>query len=353
MLVLLATPLSPAGARPPADDAIEGGSTCWQRGITLTGWQRDTYAGSAAVAALDRLSRLGMSHVAVIVTWYMDAASSTSIAADPMKTPSDSSLLRVISLARARGLNVVLKPHVNVRDGTFRGDIRPSDPAAWFTSYRRMINHYAELAEQANVATFVVGTELTSMSSRKAEFGLVIDAVRARFTGALTFAANLIDGAQRVTFWDRLDYIGIDAYMPLSTGDLAPSVEELRAAWYRTRDAAGRLHAYVAEISALHVRYRKPVLFTEIGYQSREGTTASPWGGARGPLSETAQQHAYEAAFQIWSQLPWFCGTYWWSWRADGDTEQASGGWSPEGKRAEQTLATWNQRLGSTATQRR
>jgi hypothetical protein len=302
---------------------------------------------------VEELSRIGISHVTVIATWYMETPSSTSIEPDPTKTPSDESLLRVIALAQSFGLRVVLKPHVNVRDGTFRGNIRPRDPAAWFASYRRLADHYAELAAQARVDMFVIGTELTSMSSRSQEFRAVIKGVRARFSGPLTFAANLVNGAARVKFWDALDYIGIDAYMPLAPDGRPRSEKELRAAWFRMRDATGRTHRYVAAIAALHARYERPVLFTEIGYQSREATAASPWGGAGGALSESAQRDAYEAAFQVWSGVPWFCGMYWWSWRADGETEQADGGWSPEGKSAEATLAAWNRLLLARAAQPR
>ena len=45
-------------------------------------------------------------------------------------------------------MEVMLKPHVDVIDGTFRGEIEPADRAAWFASYGSMIDHYADLAER-------------------------------------------------------------------------------------------------------------------------------------------------------------------------------------------------------------
>ena len=61
--------------------------------------------------------------------------------------------------------------------------------------------------------------------------GVESSGVRARFGGRLTYAANHIDGANSLGFWDALDYIGIDAYEPLSWSDPNPSTETLAASW--------------------------------------------------------------------------------------------------------------------------
>jgi hypothetical protein len=45
----------------------------------------------------------------------------------------------------------------------------------------------------------------------------------------LTYAANW-DDFDKVPFWNELDYIGIDAYFPLSNAT-TPSVLELNDAW--------------------------------------------------------------------------------------------------------------------------
>jgi len=124
-----------------------------------------------------------------------------------------------------RALTVMVKPHVDVADGTFRGQIQPASPRSWFESYGEMINRYADLAQRAGAELFCVGTELTTMAERTDDFRGVIDGVRSRFDGELTYGANLVDEAERVEFWDDLDLIGIDAYMPLSTPDAEPSVE--------------------------------------------------------------------------------------------------------------------------------
>lgn len=313
-----------------------GGDWQRERGANFTAWWHDTYEQPRALQELAALRATGATDIALVSTWYMDARDSSSIAPDPLRTPSDAGLLSVMESARTLGMRVTLKPHVDVRDGTFRALIAPQDVSQWFTSYRQMIEHYAELAQAGGARALVIGTELTSMSVYVAAWRQLIEEARAAFAGRLTFAANWIDGARQVNFWPQLDYIGVDAYMPLARSDPNPSTDALTAAWCSN---SGR--NYVRELGALHERYGKPVLFTEIGYERRLGTAASPWGGAAGLPSAEPQQRAYEAAYRAWSGVPWLAGIYWWDWRAGGDDAGADS-YSPESGAAQSTMREWN-----------
>ena len=333
ILLVFAATRSPVAQALPPD---------WERGANVTSWWHDTYEQPEALAQLSALRATGTTHVAVITTWYMDDRSSSAISPDTLKTPSDAGIVRLATFARGLGMNVILKPHVDVRDGTFRGEIAPTDPAQWFASYQAMIDHHADLAQQAGAKGLVIGTELTSMSIHAEDWRRLISGLRARFGGRLTFAANWTDGARKVTFWRDLDAIGIDAYMPLVRSDPNPSIDALADGWCRT-DASGAVRSYVREVKALQELYAKPVIFTEIGYQSRTGTAATPWSATVGDVSTEAQRRAYEAAYRVWSRVPGFHGLYWWDWpasAADGAGPEASH--RPDGKPAQSTMKEWN-----------
>jgi hypothetical protein len=47
---------------------------------------------------------------------------------------------------------VVIKPHIDIRDGPFRGDIAPASRSRWSHAYRLMLRHYAELTQQEGAA---------------------------------------------------------------------------------------------------------------------------------------------------------------------------------------------------------
>ncbi len=319
--------------------ATTGLPTDWRRGANFTAWWHDSYESAEAAQRLSALRATGTTDVALLATWYMDTGQASQVQRDPLKTPSDEGMVALARRAQQLGMAVSLKPHVDVRDGTFRADIAPQDVDAWFSSYRAMLVHYADLARVAGADMLVVGTELTSMSTHAAQWRTLIAEVRSHFGGRLTFAANWTDGADRVSFWRDLDYIGIDAYMPLVASDPNPSVETLTRAMCATTTSAGT-RRYVAETADLSRRFERPVVLTEIGFRSQLGTASKPWGDTGGGPSTEAQQHAYEAAYRVWSGVPWMKGLYWWDWRATGGGGDVS--YTPSGKPAEATMSRWN-----------
>lgn len=332
-VAILAAVFACALAAPAAGASAAGLPPDWQRGMNVASWWHDDWEKAPSDASLAALRATGTTSVELVPTWWMNTSTDSSVQPNATKTASDAGLLRAMATARALGMNVVVKPHVDVFDGSFRGDIAPADRDAWYTDYRTMIDHYADLAARGGATMLVVGTELTSMSSDTAEWRRIVDVARARFSGRLTFAANQLDGALRIGFWDALDFIGVDAYMPLAAAGADPSVDDLTAAWWQ--------RGYVSDLGKLSARTGKPVIFTELGYQSRTGTAQTPW-WTNGAVSADAQQRAYEAAFRAWSGVPWFRGIYWWDWSAAGGYDPSDGEFSVRGKPAEDTLRAWN-----------
>ncbi len=316
-------------------DERETSPVGWQRGASLTAFGPLTLETPAARAALFDLQRVGASNVALVPTWYMETASSSTVAPLPERTPRDVGIRDAAEAAQSLGLEVTVKPHVDVLDGTFRGEIDPASIGEWFASYERLLVHYADLAEEVGATLLVIGTEFATLSEHEGRFRDLIATAREHFSGALTYAANWVDEAEQLGFWDELDYVGVDAYMPLATESAEPSVSELELAW----------KPYVDRLAALHDRTGLPVLLTELGYQSRIGSTQQPYGGATGAASEEAQERPYEAAFRVFAGVDWFAGIYWWDWPVDEDPAAAPRSYSPRGKPAEATLRRWHRLL--------
>ncbi|HEX2016144.1 MAG TPA: hypothetical protein VGN69_05565 [Solirubrobacteraceae bacterium] len=301
--------------------------------MNVTAYSAQAYGSATSDAALGALRATGTDHVAIVVFWYMTDRHSTQIAPDPHQTPTDASLVHAMVTARSLGLEVALKPQVDVRDGTFRGDIQPSSAPRWFAAYTSMVNHYAALASRTGARTLIVGDELTSMARDQVYFRAVIASARARFHGRLTYAANWVQGAEQIAFWDALDAIGIDAYMPLTPGQINPSVATLTAAW----------KPWIDRVVRLRQRWGRPVLFTELGYASRSTAAQAPANEGSGSVDDLAQARAYAAALRVWRGVPGFAGIYWWDWSADGhNAAVGDGSYRPAGKLAEAVLRQYN-----------
>lgn len=219
----------------------------------------------------------------------------------------DEGLIETIRLAREAELQIMLKPHLWLRGGSFTGDLSfatAGDWQAWENAYTAYILHHARLADSLQLPLLCIGTELTEHNKQRPYYwAYLIDTVRTVYSGQLTYAANW-DALDAFPHWDKLDFIGVDAYFPLSKGE-EPTAEDLQRAW----------QPHVRRLGAMAGKYQKPILFTEWGYRSISGTAKEPWRSdtAGEPLPE-AQQVAYQAFFtQVWSQ-PWLAGAFLWKW---------------------------------------
>ena len=215
---------------------------------------------------------------------------------------------QTIELLQKQHIEVMLKPQIWVWNGEFTGDIAMNSEGNWKIlekSYKNFILLYAKVAEEMKVPVFCIGTELhTFVQTRPDYWKKVIADIRAMYSGKLTYAENW-DQFEKVPFLFDLDYIGIDAYFPLSD-QKTPSVMELKESW----------QPYKSKIYKLHQQTQKPVLFTEYGYRSMDYTAKQPWNAHRtkGAVNTEAQKLALQAIYEEFWKEPWFAGGFLWKW---------------------------------------
>jgi hypothetical protein len=296
-----------------------------QRGLVLPAWGLNGYQGTTPQAIGD-IAGLGANWIEFTPTWYM--ASGTSSTIDSAWTVTDAAVLAAIDFAHSKGLKVLLKPHVDPRGGTYRWEINPSNRAAWFNSYQSMMTHYAAIAQQKGADEFSVGTELATMSGSadRSTWLTIIDAIRGIYHGPLVYAA-ITSEYPKVSFWDQLNVVGIDAYFALSTTPTT-DVSALEAAWIPIRD----------QMSAFAAGVGRPILFTEAGYPSLVGAAVEPWNNQHSDTpSQREQAAAYEALLATFTGQPWWAGVFWWTWWTD-DGVSAPLDFAVQGKIAESVL---------------
>lgn len=224
------------------------------------------------------------------------------------------------------GIMNMLKPHLWVR-GSWPGDISmnsESDWETWFANYTSFILDYARLAESHQIPMLCIGTELEMTSSRTSDWRKVISEIRKVYSGKLTYAANFTE-FEKVGFWDDLDYIGIQAYFPLSKKK-NPSLSDLKSGWTKPLSA----------IDKVVRKFRKPVMFTEIGYCNTIDAAEEPWVWPSDrkdvELSEDIQALCYEAFFETAWKKSWMAGVFFWKWYPDARFRDPD--FTPQGKKA-------------------
>ncbi len=309
-----------------------------QKGISYAAWGRGLYSLPESDISLSHLAETGADWIALIVTCYQDEIGSTAIFSSET-TPTDSDLTHALNRAHSLGLKVMLKPHLDLwKDPShWRGEIglefdSEKEWEEWFGSYRTFIERYATLAEKSGADQFCVGTELVGTSHRASDWRRVVSGIRALYSRPIVYAANHSGEEISLTWWDAVDFIGVDAYYPLANNN-APSQRDLMAAW----------KPRIEQLAALATRWRMLLLLTEIGYRSLDGAASQPWNWQiSGEVDLGEQAICYRAAIEAFSSQPWFKGIFWWDWGPDplagGPTDD---GFTPHGKPAEQILRSW------------
>src|SRR5262249_50466615 len=238
------------------------------RGIALADWTPGGYATPACGDAIDALAATGANTMIIVVTAYQPAASSSVPREDAARTPEHSAVRARAGPAPQDGLAVVVKPHVDVDDGTWRGRIAPPDPAAWFDAYRHFVVGWAAFADSLGSPEFVVGTELASTLASSGEWQRTIAAVRQVFHGQISYAASC-DEAERVPLWRDVDRAGVDFHCRVAQWADAGGVERL-AGWQPCLD----------RLPILQAKIDRPMFLAEIGYRSVDGAALRPWDAA-------------------------------------------------------------------------
>ena len=263
------------------------------------------YHAPAAEERLDMLRGLAVDAISVMPFAYQRDPARPALAFlnHHPASETDVGVIHTARRARERGMTVLWKPHLWIGHHSWPGDVAmtsESDWRAWFRVYRRYILHHAVLAEHAGADWFAVGVELGQTVHREAEWRHLIRCVRQVFSGRVTYAGNWWGDYDKVTFWDALDAVGVDAYFPLAHAADADEAA-LRSG---ARQTASKLRA-AAE------RWNRPVLITEVGFAARRGAWQSPHEEG-GVLSESDQQLAWRVLLDEMAKPPWLLGIHAW-----------------------------------------
>lgn len=225
------------------------------------------------------------------------------------------------------------------RKASWRGDFAPKnaeDWALWEQQYKAYILKYARLADSLDVEMFCIGTELCCSVKERPQFWIqLIEEIREVYSGKLSYSANW-DNYDKITFWDKLDYIGINAYFPLCKTQ-TPKLAELLRKW----------KPISRQLEELSKKLSKKIVFTEYGYRNIDYSTLAPWEYKRQDenLNELAQANAYEALYRSFWNKEWFAGGFLWRWEHLAPNNDRSG-YSPQGKIALKTVKKWYQAPG-------
>ena len=297
-----------------------------QRGMALGMFAEDVSFSYATL--LHEIAALGVTHVALIVPVYQTDGRSADLALHTRFSPTLGLVADTVRAARRERLEVTLFPIVRLSrpaPGEWRGTLAPARRADWFRHYGEILADLAALGAQTGASRLVIGSELSTLDGAGdlERWRRLLEPVRAIFSGRLLYSANW-DHYRDARLYELVDEDGVAAYFSLREDPRMPVTDAaLDAAWQRRKD----------ELAAWRTGRTHPLLFTELGYRSRAGSTASPWDETPGGFPDpTEQQRGFASFHRVWSGSPLLNGVYVWNWYGYGGPESL--GYTPRGKPA-------------------
>ncbi len=296
------------------------------------------YISTYARRALTQISELEANAVAIVPYSYLRDPQQPAFipVTESAVSENDESVVHAAFSASELGLTTLLKPQLWLGRGQWPGDVDMRTQADWdafFAYYGEWILHYALLAEIHGLDALCVGTEFAKATLAQPEaWRQLIRRVREVYSGPLTYAANWGSEFEGIDFWEELDYIGLDCYYPLSNRKAANKGELKKG-----------FAAVCQKVEAVHRRFGRPVLLTEIGFRSSE----APW---KQPHAEAAsdkyngkhQELAYQAVLESLAEADWCQGVLWWKYPTYlGNQDAENTRFTPQGKPAEQVVREW------------
>ncbi len=306
-----------------SDEKISGRIQNYKKGFNFVSWKRTEYGVDYARNSLDTMMTTGANWVSIIVTLYQKTPTDTVMFEDVNKTPSIYSISQIVEYAHSKNLGVMLKIHVDIYDDTPRSRIKPFEPSTWFRNYSKYVLNYANVCEMLGVEMLCIGSELAGLSGEKDLWVDLINKVRRVYSGKIIYASNF-DEYRKVSFWDEVDYIGIDFFAPVSNKH-DPTYDELVLGWQPY------LNDLKEWFNQNHIG--KKLIFTELGYPSTDGASIQPWRvGDSVDLEE--QKLCYDVALDIISNIEFVDGVFIWNWNADLKADSLKKDYTPYSKPA-------------------
>ncbi len=247
-------------------------------------------------------------------------------------------LIEGIKKARINKLKILIKPHYWLMDKGWAGDFDLSGETKlkWETNYKNYILYLAKLCDSLNVEMLAVGTELKTYSIKHPDFFIqLIKETRKVYKGKLIYAANW-DEYENIKFWDKLDFIGVDAYFPLSD-QKTPEIGLLEKNWKKESSS----------LKKTSQKYQKKIIFTEYGYKSIDFAAYKQWEFESTSKSENvnllAQVNAYAAFYNsVWNE-DFLAGGFIWKWynNNEGNSDKFNSDYTPQHKPASAIIKKW------------
>jgi hypothetical protein len=272
------------------------------------------------------------------------------------RTPTKDVWSSFIHEAHKYNLHVLLKPLVVCGGECLFINILPENITKWFSNYEQIILNFSIMSKELEIDGLSIGLELMQISNQNYTlyWKTLIKNIRAGgYSGLLTYCSIFYPiETGHIEFWDELDFIGMDFYLPLlnitNNVSITSQQDMVRRFSSYFQFFKSWLNEQPSNVSS------KSVVLTEVGYPSSLAGLSMPSGTpptrcvGNYSANFTLQDMAYKAFFQALDENKGICKgsiIFWWDnpssmdFYDDRDSNDWGCSWTVRGKPAECTIA--------------
>jgi hypothetical protein len=284
-------------------------------------------------ANLLRIKNTGAEWVSIVAIHYQEYVDSSTIQADPDKTPTFDALKGIIADAHKLGLYVRLHFVVNIakpKKDEWRGFIKPKNRKQWWQSYNALALKFARFCRENEVESLVIGAELNRMQTDTRRWRALIKDIRTKmnYGGLLGYQVNF--NAMRLKWAKHLDYVTVAAYWPISKSR-DTRMTTIKRAWDKVEK---RIRNWKRQHPGV------PIEFGEAGYVAQRYAGVFPFSwkpDKQGRQNVQEQLQLYRGLHYFHSKYKSVTGVHFFA-STNEDTDPNSIGYTPFGKPAENVM---------------
>lgn len=271
--------------------------------------------------ALEDIDKLQLNTLNVPIVININNRTSSNMTVD------DGSKKRAIELfkkLRGKKINIILEPYPWIENGSIGETAwKPDNIDEFFYNWKSNVLGILikDVAVPYHVDALNVGTSFVHMESDEKNMCDIVDYVRARYKGLVTYRTNFWvtaeDFAPELTakyedklnnkLFSKIDFISIAAYFELTNNDTS-TVDNLTKALQSTQ-IFNRKQNIKQEIKKFYDKWNKPIFFGELGFPRVNKASVQPYNPLiSDSVNNKEQANCFEAYRKTFENEPWNLG---------------------------------------------
>lgn len=270
---------------------------------------------------LNDIEKLQLNTLNVPIVINIENRNSSNMTVD---NESKKRAIQLFKKLRGKKINIILEPYPWIENGSIgETSWKPDNIDEFFNNWTNNVlgNLIKDVAVPYHVDAFNIGTSFVHMESNEKKMCDMVDYVRERYKGLLTYRTNFWITAEDFSpefttkyeqklnnkIFSKVDFISIAAYFELTNND-TNTVDNLVSALEKSQ-IYNRKQNVKQQIKNFYDKWNKPIFFGELGFPRTNKASVQPYNPLISDVYNNQEQaNCFEAYRRVFANEPWNLG---------------------------------------------